>query len=162
MRYSIVSIRHLEGSDMSITTKWTKFFVVATTTSAAGLLTIAPPARANPCENYQFHEGLIIKQDNNLYVGFANPAASTFNNVYAHYEFNGFGNEITSGHADGSVSSSTIDITVNWDRGPGAGLSNHYTGVVNADGTAQGTSVNSKGSQNVWASAPQKFTCAGG
>ncbi|HEY9304265.1 MAG TPA: hypothetical protein VIO95_08250 [Mycobacterium sp.] len=147
---------------MSIRTGRTKFFVIAMAISAAWPLTIAPPAQANPCENYQFHEGLTIKQDNNLYVGFANPAASTFNNVYAHYEVNGFGNEITSGHANGSVTGTSVDITVNWDRGPGAGLSNHYTGVVNADGTGQGMSVNSKGSQNVWATAPQKFSCAGG
>lgn len=155
---------------MPITTERTMLFAAATAISAVGFLTVPAPAQANPCDNYQFPEGLMIKQDNNIDVGFGNPVTSTFHNEYASYEVNTFDHTfhgtqaqggLTSGHANGGVTGTTIDFTIDWDSGPGAGLSNHYTGVVNANGTAQGMSVNSKGAQNVWASAPMKLSCVG-
>lgn len=153
---------------MSITAERTMLFATATAIGVVGFLTVPAPAKANPCDNYQFPVGLIIKQDNNIDVYISNAVTSTFNNVDAAYETNTFDHTFngtqaqggaTNGHANGGVTGTAIDFTIDWDKGPGAGLSNHYTGVVNANGTAQGMSVNSRGAQNVWASAPMKLSC---
>jgi hypothetical protein len=151
---------------MSMTAVRNMLLAAATAISAIGFL--AAPAQADPCDNYQFPAGFSMKQDNNITVTISNPVTPTFEDVGATYYLNSFefsgGKQVgnmapTDGHAFGGVTGTTIDFTINWDNGPGAGLSNHYTGVVNANGTAQGTSRNSRGTQNVWASTPMTLLC---
>lgn len=153
---------------MSVTAERTMLLAAMTAMSTIAMLAVAVPTQAAPCNNYQFPAGLTLKQDNNITVRLDNSVTSIFHTVGASYYLNSFSSaggrssnmEPTKGHATGTVTGTTIDFTANWESGPGAGLSNHYTGVVNANGTAQGMSANSKGAQNVWASAPMTFICA--
>jgi hypothetical protein len=153
---------------MSMTAVRNMLLAAATAINAVGLLTVAAPAQANTCDNYQFPAAFRMAQDNNITVKVSNPATPTFEDVAATYYLNSFefsgGKQVgnmapTDGHAFGGVTGTAIDFTINWDSGPGTGLSNHYTGVVNANGTAQGTSQNSRGTQNAWASAPMTLLC---
>jgi hypothetical protein len=136
--------------------------------SAVGFLMASAPVGASPmrpldpatpCASYTFPANLTVKQSDGTTVVLLTPVGSSFQNVAASYSTPGKAGT-TTGTASGSVSGQeNIDFTANWNGGPGAGSSNHYTGVVNKNLTAQGMSTNNKGAQVVWASAPMTFTC---
>ena len=88
-------------------------------------------------------------QDNDLQVEF-----STANNRmtgsarYAHIN----GQDWTSGTANGGLGPDgrTISVTVQWTQGPGAGLSNDYSGALDENGVLTGSTTNSLGTVNSW------------
>ena len=51
----------------------------------------------------------------------------------------------------------SIDITIKWDQGPGAGYASHFTGKINDDGLASGI-LTLGNRQDNWSSL-QKFSC---
>ncbi len=57
----------------------------------------------------------------------------------------------------GIVGGTSIDITINWDQGPGAGYASHFTGKINDDGLASGT-VHNSNRDDAWNSS-QTFSC---
>jgi hypothetical protein len=119
------------------------------------------PPLAPACDSYEFPAGFNVKQSNGVDVSISNSKTDTFHNDAASYLIPNYNNQTpTNGHAVGGIDGQTIDFTINWDNGPGAGLSNHYTGVVNNNGTAQGTSVNNQNATDAWASAPLTLICA--
>ena len=54
-------------------------------------------------------------------------------------------------------SGNTIDITINWDQGPAAGYTWHYTGTINDDGFASGV-LHATNRDDAWHS-DDKFSC---
>jgi hypothetical protein len=136
--------------------KTSQLFAAATALCAIGFLTVPAPAQARPplplappCDNYQFPPRFTFRQDNGITVDMSNSATTTFHGDGAQYA-NANASEMVIGHAVGGITGQTIDFTINWD----SGFSNHYTGVVNGNNTAQGMSVNNHNTQNVWASGP--------
>jgi hypothetical protein len=124
-----------------------------------GASPMRPLDPATPCDNYTFPANFTVKQDNGIIVTIDNPVGSTFPGTGASYSIPGK-TAPTGGTASGGVAGGTnLDFTISWSSGPGAGFSNHYTGVINKNLTAQGMSTNNKGVQNVWASAPMALTC---
>jgi len=136
-----------------------KIFCAATSAlTAAGLLTVAAPAAADPlrgpCDQqglkYEFVPGpVILMQDNNIQVVVDTDGVDRV--TTAKYFIPNQGGT-TSGTATGGLNGRAIDFNTNWNNGAGAGLSNHYTGTVNDDGSANGTTVNSLGTSNSWTS----------
>jgi hypothetical protein len=147
-----------------------KMLCAASAASLAAMSFLMPPAPVNaspmrpldpatPCDSYTFPANFTLKQDNGIIVVISNPVGSTFSGTGASYSIPGK-TQPTGGSASGGVAGGTnLDFTINWNSGPGAGFSNHYTGVINKNLTAQGMSTNNKGDQNVWASAPMALTC---
>jgi hypothetical protein len=58
----------------------------------------------------------------------------------------------------GIVGGKSIDITINWNTGPGAGNTWHFTGNINDDGLASGTVHATPNRDDAWSST-QKFSC---
>jgi hypothetical protein len=138
----------------------------ATAISAMGFLTIAAPAQAGPmvplapaCATYLWPGGGVfsihagngtttnISTSQDYVVGRAfyiadgaQPADATYGNP-----------------SGGIVAGTSIDITINWDQGPGAGYASHFTGKINDDGLASGT-VHNSNRDDAWNSS-QTFSC---
>ncbi|MEW2418366.1 hypothetical protein AB0953_32405 [Streptomyces sp. NPDC046866] len=64
----------------------------------------------------------------------------------------------TFGTVYGGMSGRSINFTAHWDQGPGAGLTNTYTGQVGDDGFASGTTRNNQNATNSWRSN-EKMSC---
>jgi len=142
---------------MSAKTVAKMLFAATSALTAAGLVTAVAPAGADPlggpCDQqglkYAFVPGpVILRQDNNIEVVVDTNGDRVTTAKYFIPNQGG----TTSGTATGGLNGRTIDFNTNWNNGAGAGLSNHYTGTVNDDGSASGTTVNSLGTSNGWTS----------
>jgi hypothetical protein len=131
-----------------------------------GLVAVVSPAHARPplplvpaCDTtFEFPGRLVIKLDNGIQVHMDNAEGPTLQGATAGYSTPG-STEVTRGTVGGGVDGTTVDFTIDWTSGPGAGQHSHYTGVVNDNLTAQGMVTDNANNQNVWASAPAKLTC---
>jgi hypothetical protein len=113
------------------------------------------PSHADPmfplapaCEKYQVNGGMIqTLQDN----GISTTVSWSGSNAVGRPFYTVGGGAPTYGTVTGGVKNrGTFDFTVNWDEGPGAGRSFHYTGEVGADGIARGSMFDSKGPLSSW------------
>jgi hypothetical protein len=124
------------------------------------------PAQARPAlplapacnTTFEFPPGFSLKLDNGIQVLMEGTQGPTFQGASARYPTPPSG-QLTSGRASGGVNGTTVDFTIDWGAGPGAGHSTHYTGVINDNLTAQGMATDDNNNQNVWASAPAKLEC---
>ncbi|WP_345036332.1 hypothetical protein [Streptomyces sannanensis] len=64
----------------------------------------------------------------------------------------------TFGTTYGGMNGRNINFTARWEQGPGAGLTNTYTGQVGDDGFASGTTRNNLNNTNSWRSN-EKMSC---
>jgi hypothetical protein len=121
--------------------------------TAIGALTTPAVAHA-VCDNYQFAANFALQQDNGVVVSMNNPDTTILDNVVA--QAPGRYGDLTTGHAAGGVTGTTIDFTITWDAGNGAGSMNHYTGVVSSR-SANGLIEANGLTEHVWTS--QGFKC---
>jgi hypothetical protein len=126
--------------------------IAATALGAAGLLTVAAPANAEPCGEWGMggRNGVFTMHlDNGVEVAirFEGSDARGQSSYILHYQ-----TDRTYGTATGGIFGTRVDINAHWTDGPGAGLSNQFYGDVTEDGRATGTSVNSLGTPNTWKS----------
>jgi hypothetical protein len=149
-----------EGLTMSICTRKTTAHtaVVATASAIAsiGLITVPAPAQAS-CGG-QFTSdwdwkptAFAIEQDNQVEVHLYSKTHEASYNIPNK-------TDMTKGTYYGTINDRSINFTVNWKTGPGAGLSNNYTGQIDDNGIARGTSTNSQGATNSWESF-DKLVC---
>jgi hypothetical protein len=142
----------------------------ATALTAAGFLAVPTPAQARPmiplaplspaCTSYLWPGGGVfsINAGNGT-----DTAVSTSQDYVVGRAFYtpvgapGPANATYGNPSGGIVGGTSIDITINWDQGPGAGYASHFTGKINDEGLASGTVHNSNRDDN-W-SSPQKFSC---
>ncbi|RDH78708.1 hypothetical protein DVS77_08710 [Mycolicibacterium moriokaense] len=114
-------------------------------------LAVAPAATARDCD-WRLGPDMVLLQDNGLTVmGHITDNLVVGPVKYAHTG----GDDWTEGLPQGpagltSPDKRTFTMTVNWTKGPGAGLSNTYTGRIGDDKRLLGTTTNSLGSTNGW------------
>jgi hypothetical protein len=137
-------------------------FAAATAISAVGFLTVPAPAHAYPilplapaCDNYGFNPGgnYGIRQDNGWAVDMRGNGPTATGDANAH----GDSGATMHGSVSGGVNGRSVDFTINWDSGPRG----HYTGVVDDDGFATGTSTDlTNGNSTGW-HATGRLVCLG-
>jgi hypothetical protein len=113
-------------------------------------VTVAPTALARECA-WRWGPDLVLLQDNGLTVEGTTSDNHVVGTVrYAHTG----GDDWTTGTLDGpgglSGDGRTFSMKVNWTDGPGAGMSNTYTGRIGDDKRILGTTTNNLGAQNSW------------
>lgn len=142
---------------------WTLFsprpqlVAAATALTAAGFLTVAPPAQAHPllpfpqapaCSQWGFDGTFSLKQSNGDFVRF-NATGPSANGAIA--VATGGINGSLNGTVTGGVQGDNLDFTIDWaftDHQLSAGYGSsigHYTGAVGADGFAHGNTVDQRG-----------------
>lgn len=137
----------------------------ATAISAVGLLSVPVPAQAYPivplapaCAKYEFYQGrLDMWQDNGILAtvqGYGTNVGNT-----AQYNIP---NQTapTYGTPSGGIigAGNVIAINVNWTQGPGAGSSSTYTGQIDDNGVATGTTTGQSGPAK-WSTRGNTFKC---
>lgn len=143
-----------------------------------GLLIAPAAANARPpmplapfCGNWAMEPGpFVINQDNNIVVEMDGWDGQTPSGQHVQYKlsFSLFGQspEVTPGAVvDGAIEGNTIHFKADWDPRPGSSDWNEYTGTIDADGYAHGTTHNDGqlgifGDKNDWGSV-QPLTCIG-
>jgi hypothetical protein len=146
--------------------KKSALFAAAIALPAGGFLTVAGPAQARPmiplapaCANYLWPGG-------NFTVNAGNGTVTTMavsqdrvvgRPVFTPVEAPGPSQATYGNPSGGIVGGTSIDFTINWDQGPGAGYASHFTGKINDDGLASGVLHYANRDDN-W-SSPQKFSC---
>ena len=118
--------------------------VAAAVITAAGFLTVPAPAQAVPniplapaCASYLWPGGGIFSM--NAGNG-TDTAVSTSQDYVVGRAFYtpvgapGPANATYGNPSGGIVGGTSIDITINWDQGPGAGYASHFTGKINDEG----------------------------
>src|SRR5262249_4068580 len=100
---------------------------------------------------------ILLEQDNGLEVAVSGFRKEIHKANYHHV--GGF--DDTYGSATGSIDfGNSLTFNAIWNEGPGAGLSNHYEGTINLDGSAQGTTINNLGTTNNWTTYyARRFAC---
>jgi hypothetical protein len=158
----------------------TALFVAANTIGAACLLPIAPPAQADGCDEYAFPDtpdvgsydfpvNVELVQDNGIHVFLQTSDTQAQQAAYKKIDgpdpadldplFYGVAGVdpfvATTGIANGGITGRTINFKVKWRNQ----FTNVYTGQVNDDGSASGTTINNTGTTNTWHSAFADFRC---
>jgi hypothetical protein len=142
----------------TVSTTGPQRIVVATSAAIAAIGMLGSPiANATPlvplaptCKDYQFSNVFNINQDNGILVNVSTAGTRVVPTNFISYNIPPYKTKMTSGKGSGGITGRTIDFAVNWTLGPGAGLSNHYTGVIGDDGLAHGTTVNNRNDTNTW------------
>jgi hypothetical protein len=138
----------------------------AAATCAMGILTVPAPAAAipmvplsPPC-GWLLPEGLWLQQDNDIRV--IVPTADNQLRGTAQYYKGHEVDRITDGTAQGFLNGDgyTFKFTMNWNKGPGAGLSNTYYGQINDDGSITGYTENNSFVRNNF-TGQQRAQCGG-
>lgn len=143
-----------------MSTKSPKFIAAATVASAVAIFTVpvttAPVAHA-ACKDWVLGPAnLILNQDNGIEVDIYGWTGKAITNLpsgapaYAQYWSNG---TKTKGSATGNINGNVVEMNLNWNDGPGAGLSNYYYATIADDGTVFGTTTNSQNARNGFTSA---------
>jgi len=153
-------------SQLTILNRSSQLIAAATAISVVVFLTVSPPAQAHPmlplapaCASYLWPGGgnFSVHSGNGVLMNV--PTSQDYVVGRASYLPDGApAADATYGNPSGGIKGGTsIDITINWDQGPGAGYTSHYTGKINDDGLASGTLTNSN-RQDAWSSS-QTFSC---
>lgn len=132
-----------------------QLFAAATAISAMGFLVFPATAQAKPmvplapaCNKYEFAGLLELKADNGVTVQVPT-SGTTVGPGKAMYAI--FGRtEATFGNVYGGINGRNINFTAHWDAGLGAGLTSTYTGQIDDDGFARGTTKNNLNHTNSW------------
>ncbi len=134
----------------------------ATAISAVGFLTVPAPAHAYPilplapaCDSYGFNPGgnYGIRADNGWAVDISGNGPTAAGDANAH----GDSGATMHGSVSGGVNGRSVDFTINWDSGPRG----HYTGVVDEDGFASGTSTDLTNGNSAGWHATGRLVCLG-
>jgi hypothetical protein len=141
-----------------VTINKSQALAAATAMSAVGFLTVPGMAQAEPmfplapaCAKYEFDAPFQYTQDNEYVVQIpvtgdrAGPGKAMY--LIPGRTLGTFGTP------SGGIHGRTIDIRVNWEEGPGKGLSSNITGQINDDLFATGVAKNSQGVTNTWKSS---------
>jgi hypothetical protein len=135
-------------------TKLATMGAAATAIGAVGFFTVPAPAQAAPlaplplapaCDSYGFNPGgnYGIRQDNGWGVDISGNGPTAAGDANAH----GDSGATMHGSVSGGVNGRSVDVTINWDSGPRG----HFTGVVDEDGFATGTSTDlTSGNSTGW------------
>jgi hypothetical protein len=92
-----------------------------------------PPAPLSPsCDQFQFTGNYSLHQSNGFTVQFTSTGTSAGGGAKA---LDSSGKTALTGTVSGGISRTHIDFTIRWDSGPRG----HYTGNINADGIASGS-----------------------
>jgi hypothetical protein len=143
-----------------------QLFAAATAISAVGFLTFPAPAQANPmfplapgCASYSWPGGggFSVHAGNGTTTNMSTSQDRVVGRSF--YLADGAqAADATYGNPSGGIIGGTsIDITINWDQGPGAGYAWHFVGKINDDGLASGT-LHASNRDDAWSSS-QKFSC---
>jgi hypothetical protein len=126
-----------------------QLLAAATAITAAGFLTVSPPAQAHPilppCSQWGFPGDFLLKQSNGDTVEFnaSGPVISGFPTASATGGINGPFQ--SPGGVGGAIKGSHVDFGILWSLGdPGPGSEGRYTGVVGYDGFAHGYTYDEK------------------
>lgn len=113
----------------------------ATALGAAVLLSDPTLAGARPpvplapaCDQFQFIGDYSLRQANGFTVQFRSTGPSASGSASA---LDSSGKTAMTGTVSGGINRTTIDFTIRWSSGPRG----HYTGDINGDGFARGTTV---------------------
>lgn len=162
--------------------KRTTLLAAATTIGAACFLPVAAPAQAAGCGVYTFPDAptdapayddfkfnVELVQDNGIHVYLQTTDNEVQQAMYVKpfapdlinesFLTGGDPNPVTfpvNGAAAGGLKGRAIDFKVRWENQ----FTNVYTGQVNDDGSASGTTINNGGTPNTWHSAFADFKCA--
>ncbi|MGD1171142.1 hypothetical protein ACKUVQ_24140 [Mycobacterium seoulense] len=110
-------------------------FVSAALLSAPALAPARPPLPLDPvCDRYQFIGDYSLRQANGFTVQFRSTGPSASGSASA---LDSSGKTAMTGTVSGGINRTTIDFTIRWGSGPRG----HYTGEINGDGFARGTTV---------------------
>lgn len=108
---------------------------------AAGLLSVPALAGARPpvpldpvCDRYQFIGDYSLRQANGFTVQFRSTGPNAGGSASA---LDSSGKTAMTGTVSGGINGTRMDFTIRWGSGPRG----HYTGLINADGFARGTTV---------------------
>jgi hypothetical protein len=109
--------------------------VASVLVSAPALARARPPAPLAPvCDRYQFIGDYSLRQANGFIVQFRSTGPSASGRASA---LDSSGKTAMTGTVSGGINGTTVDFTIRWDSGPRG----HYTGEINGDGFARGTTV---------------------
>jgi hypothetical protein len=146
--------------------KRSQLLAAATAISAIGFLTVSAPAQAHPmiplapaCATYLWPGGGVftITAGNGTTTNISTSQDYVVGRAF--YLADGAqAADATYGNPSGGITGGTsIDITIKWDQGPGAGYTSHFTGKINDDGLASGV-LTLGNRQDNWSSS-QQFSC---
>ncbi|BBY01447.1 hypothetical protein MSEO_19460 [Mycobacterium seoulense] len=94
-----------------------------------------PPVPLAPaCDQFQFIGDYSLRQANGFTVQFRSTGPSASGSASA---LDSSGKTAMTGTVSGGIDRTRIDFTIRWGSGPRG----HYTGLINADGFARGTTV---------------------
>jgi hypothetical protein len=133
-------------------------FAAATALTAVGFLNVPAPAQAAPaCEKWGWPGGnFSIKAGNQTTTNMSTSQDRVVGRPF--YISDGApSSDATYGNPSGGYTGSDIDITINWDQGPGAGYASHFVGKINDEGLASGT-LHLGNRDDAWHS-DNKFSC---
>jgi hypothetical protein len=113
----------------------------ATALSAAGFLQNPAPAVARPpmplspvCDQFQFIGDYSLRQSNGFTVIFRSTGPVASGSASA---LDSSGKTALTGTVNGSITGTHLDFTTHWS----SGAQGHYTGIINGDGFASGTTT---------------------
>lgn len=110
-------------------------FVAAALLSAPTLAGARPPVPLDPvCDRYQFIGDYSLRQANGFTVLFRSNGPNAGGSATA---LDSSGKTAMTGTVSGGINGTRIDFTIRWSSGPRG----HYTGDINGDGFARGTTV---------------------
>ena len=128
-------------------------FATATVMTAAGILLGAAAYAAPPCENWFYPtEDFRFEQDNGIAGRLFLRDSTTFEGPASHTVAGK--PDVTGGSVEGNIKGRQISFRVDWNNG----VWNTYFGQIADDGTARGTTFNSKIKATGWRSL-DKFYC---
>ena len=103
--------------------------------SAPALAGARPPVPLAPaCDQFQFIGDYSLHQANGFTVQFRSTGPNAGGSASA---LDSTGKTAMTGTVSGGINGTSIDFTIRWGSGPRG----HYTGLINADGFARGTTV---------------------
>jgi hypothetical protein len=103
--------------------------------AAPALAGARPPVPLDPvCDRYQFIGDYSLRQANGFIVQFRSTGPSASGGASA---LDSSGKTAMTGTVSGGIDRTHIDFTIRWGSGPRG----HYTGEINGDGFARGTTV---------------------
>jgi hypothetical protein len=145
--------------------KKSALLAAATALTAGGLLTVAAPAQARPmiplapaCANYLWPGGdFSVKAGNGTTTTMAVSQDRVVGRPVVLADGAPVADASYGNPSGGIIGGTSIDFTINWDQGPVAGYSSHFTGKINDEGLASGT-LTFGNRQDNWSSS-QKFSC---
>lgn len=110
-------------------------FVAAALLSAPAIAGARPPVPLDPvCDRYQFIGDYSLRQANGFIVQFRSTGPNASGGASA---LDSSGETAMTGTVSGGINGTRIDVTIRRSSGPRG----HYTGDINGDGFARGTTV---------------------